>query len=174
MDTLIEAAFKHWADIIEANGVPHNNWDLMQARFIFNVGQCLRSDDDYADGKGREYYFDIVENKQSIRQWSLRTLTDYGYDPATAIWCECPGYSQVVLDDLAEFVRLYREELGRDLLTEMPIIGRAARANVEYLYPDSMIMGFGDTHPHPLKQEVYAKLGIDLSTLHPSRMFAAP
>ena len=173
-DTLIEAAFKHWADIIEANGVPHNNWDLMQARFIFNIGQCLLPDTAYADKKGREHYFDIVENKQSIRQWSLRTLTDYGYDPATAIWCECPGYSQVVLGDLAEFVRLYREELNRDLMAELPIIGRAARANVEYLYPDSMIMGFGDTHPHKLKPEVYAKLGIDLNTLHPSRMFAAP
>lgn len=173
-DTLIEAAFKHWADIIEANGVPHNNWDLMQARFIFNIGQCLLPDSAYADGKGREHYFDIVENKQSIRQWSLRTLTDYGYDPETAIWCECPGYSQVVLGDLAEFVRLYRDELHRDLLAEMPVIARAARVNVEYLYPDSMIMGFGDTHPHKLKPEVYAKLGIDLSTLHPSRMFAAP
>ena len=171
---IIEDAFRHWADIIEANGVPHNNWDLMQARFIFNIGQCLQSNDAYPDGKGREYYFDIVENKQSIRQWSLRTLTDYGYDPETAIWCECPGYSQVVLGDLAEFVRLYQTELGRDLQTELPIIRRAAMANVEYLYPDSMIMGFGDTHPHKLKSDVYDKLGIDLSTLHPSRMFAAP
>ena len=171
---LLEAAFKHWADIIEANGVPHNNWDLMQARFIFNIGQVLQSDSAYADGKGREHYFDIVENRQSIRQWSLRTLTDYGYDPETAIWCECPGYSQVVLGDLAEFVRLYKEELDRDLQAEMPIIRRAAMANVEYLYPDSMIMGFGDTHPHKLKPEIYAKLGIDRNTLHPSRMFAAP
>ena len=170
----IEPAFKHWADIIEANGVPHNNWDLMQARFIFNIGQILQPDSAYADSKGQEHYFNIVENRQSIRQWSLRTLTDYGYDPATAIWCECPGYSQVVLGDLAEFVRLYKTELNRDLLSEMPIIRRAAMANVEYLYPDSMIMGFGDTHPHKLKPEVYAKLGIDLNTLHPSRMFAAP
>ncbi|MBR1877603.1 MAG: heparinase II/III family protein [Paludibacteraceae bacterium] len=170
----IEPAFKHWADIIEQNGVPHNNWDLMQARFIFNIGQCLQPDAAYADGKGREHYFDIVENKQSVRQWSLRTLTDYGYDPVTAIWCECPGYSQVVLGDLAEFVRLYREELDRDLIAEMPIIRRAAIANAEYLYPDSMIMGFGDTHPHKLKPEIYAKLGIDMRTLHPSRMFAAP
>ena len=173
-DTLIESAFKHWADIIEANGVPHNNWDLMQARFIFNIGQTLQSDTAYPDGKGREHYFDIVENRQSIRQWSLRTLTDFGYDPETAIWCECPGYSQVVLGDLAEFVRLYRDELGRDLQAEMPIITRAAKANIEYLYPDSMIMGFGDTHPHRLNKDVYAKLGIDLHALHPSRMFAAP
>lgn len=171
---LLEAAFKHWADIIEANGVPHNNWNLMQARFIFNVAQILLTNTNYADGKGKEYYLNIVENKESIRQWSLRTLLDYGYDPANAIWCECPGYSQVVLGDLAEFVRLYKEELGRDLMKEMPIIHQAAMANVQYLYPDSMIMGFGDTHPHKLKPEVYKKLGISIADLKPSRMFAAP
>lgn len=173
-DTIIEDAFRHWADIIEQNGVPHNNWDLMQARFIFNIGQTLLPNEAYADGKGRQYYFDIVETGRSLRQWSLRALTDYGYDPETAIWCECPGYSQVVLGDLAEFVRLYRDELGRDLQAELPIIRRAAMANVEYLYPDSMLMGFGDTHPHRLKPEIYRKLGLSLDSLHPSRMFAAP
>lgn len=170
----IEAAFKHWADIIEANGVPHNNWNLMQARFIFNVATILRPDSAYADGKGREHYLRIVETGKSIRQWSLKTLTEYGYDPATAIWCECPGYSQVVLGDLASFVALYRERLGLDLMERLPIIGRAARANVEYLFPDSMTIGFGDTHPSRLNKGVYDIFGIDMATLHPSRTFAAP
>ena len=169
-----DSAFKHWADIIEANGVPHNNWDLMQARFIFNVGQVLRHDSDYEDGKGQEHYFRIVETGKSIRQWSLKALTDYGYDPDNGIWCECPGYSQVVLGDLAEFVRLYKEQLGRDLTESLPIINKAARANVEYLYPDSMTIGFGDTHPGRLNPDIYKKLGIDMSELHPSRTFAAP
>lgn len=170
----LEAAFKHWADIIEANGVPHNNWDLMQARFIFNVGQILRPDSAYTDGKGQEHYFAIVETGKSIRQWSLKALTDYGYDHENGIWCECPGYSQVVLGDLAEFVRLYRTQLGRDLMKQLPVIEKAARSNVEYLFPDSMLIGFGDTHPGPLRQDIYDKLGIDPSTLHPSRTFAAP
>lgn len=170
----IEAAFKHWADIIEANGVPHNNWDLMQARFIFNVGQVLKPNTAYADRKGQEHYFEIVETGRSIRQWSLKALTDYGYDPKTGIWCECAGYSQVVLGDLAEFVRLYRTQLGRDLTAQLPIIVKAARANVECLFPDSMTIGFGDTHPDRLRPDIYQKLGIDLSSLHPSRTFAAP
>ena len=79
-----------------------------------------------------------------------------------------------MLGDLAEFVRLYREQLGRDLLAQLPIIELAARNNVEYLYPDSMTIGFGDTHPSRLNPDIYNKLGIDLSTLHPSRTFAAP
>jgi len=174
LEQIYEAAFKHWADIIEQNGVPHNNWDLMQARYIFNVGQILKPNSAYADGKGQEHYFAIVETGQSIRQWSLKTLTEYGYDQDNGIWCECPGYSQVVLGDLAEFVRLYREQLGRDLTQQLPIIVKAAHNNVEYLFPDSMTIGFGDTHPSRLKSEIYDKLGIDFASLHPSRTFAAP
>lgn len=170
----LEDGFRHWADIIEANGVPHNNWNLMQARFIFNIGQVLRPNSSYGDGKGQQYYFDIVENGNSIRQWGLKTLCDYGYDPVTGIWCECPGYSQGVLGDLAEFVRLYRTQLGVDLTQKIPVITKAAKASVEYLFPDSMTIGFGDTHPSRLKPEIYKKLGIDLSSLHPSRTFAAP
>jgi len=131
LEQTYEAAFKHWADIIEQNGVPHNNWDLMQARYIFNVGQILKPNSAYADGKGQEHYFAIVETGQSIRQWSLKTLTEYGYDQDNGIWCECPGYSQVVLGDLAEFVRLYREQLGRDLTQQLPIIVKAAHNDVE-------------------------------------------
>ena len=169
-----DAALKHWADIIEANGVPHNNWDLMQARFIFNIGQVLRPDSAYADHKGQEHYFDIVETGHSIRQWGLKILTDYGFDAGNGIWCECPGYCQVVLGDLAEFVRLYDTQLGRDLTAQLPIIVKAARTNIEYLYPDSMTIGFGDTHPARLNRAIYEKLGLDFSSLHPSRTFSAP
>ncbi|MCI7088518.1 MAG: heparinase II/III-family protein [Prevotella sp.] len=170
----IDAAFKHWADIIEANGVPHNNWNLMQARFIFNIGQVLLPNNAYSDGKGQQHYFDIVENGNSIRQWGLKTLCDYGYDKHNGIWCECPGYSQGVLGDLAEFVRLYRTQLGVDLTQKIPVIVKAAKANVEYLFPDSMTIGFGDTHPARPNMAIYDKLGIDYSSLHPSRTFAAP
>ena len=34
-------AFKKWADNIIDNGVPHNNWNLMQARYIMSIGMIL-------------------------------------------------------------------------------------------------------------------------------------
>ncbi len=37
-------AFKKWADNIIDNGVPHNNWNLMQARYIMSIGMILESD----------------------------------------------------------------------------------------------------------------------------------
>ena len=90
-------AFKKWADNIIDNGVPHNNWNLMQARYIMSIGMILESDASYPDKKGGENYIDYVLNRSSIRQWSLKQLADYGYDAETGIWAECPGYSQVVV-----------------------------------------------------------------------------
>ena len=71
---------RNGADNIIDNGVPHNNWNLMQARYIMSIGMILESDASYPDKKGGEYYIDYVLNRSSIRQWSLKQLADYGYD----------------------------------------------------------------------------------------------
>ena len=140
-------AFKKWADNIIANGVPHNNWNLMQARYIMNIGLILENNGQYADGKGREYYTDWVLHRSGIRQWSLKKLADYGYDPDTGIWAECPGYSSVVLNDYANFTGLFDRNLHYDLTRDLPIIPKAVAATPQYLFPNRMICGFGDTHP---------------------------
>lgn len=140
-------AFKKWADNIIANGVPHNNWNLMQARYIMDIGMILEDDACYADGKGRGYYIDYVLNRSDIRQWSLKKLADYGYDKNTGIWAECPGYSGVVLNDYANFTSLFDRNLDYDLTQELPIIPKAVAATPQYLFPNRMICGFGDTHP---------------------------
>lgn len=140
-------AFKKWADNIIANGVPHNNWNLMQARYVMNIGMVLENNGQYADGKGREYYIDYVLNRSSIRQWSLKKLADYGFDPKTGIWAECPGYSNVVLGDYTSFTTLFDRNLNYDLVEAMPVISKAVAATPQYLFPNRMICGFGDTHP---------------------------
>ena len=141
------AAFKKWADNIIAGGVPHNNWNLMQARYVTDIALVLDDDDAYADRKGRGYYMDYVLNRSSIRQWSLKRLADYGYDPQTGIWAECPGYSNVVLNDYTSFTTLFDRNLQTDLTAELPVIPRAVAATPQYLFPNRMICGFGDTHP---------------------------
>lgn len=143
-------AFKKWAENIIANGVPHNNWNLMQARFVMNIALVLEENATYADGKGRDYYIDYVVNQSSIRQWSLKQLAAYGYDSETGIWAECPGYSGVVLNDYANFTYLFDNNLKRDLTAELPIIPKAVASTMQYLFPNRMICGFGDTHPNYL------------------------
>ena len=148
--SIYAGAFKKWADNIIANGVPHNNWNLMQARYVMDIGMILEDDAHYADGKGRGYYIDYVLNQSGIRQWSLKKLADYGYDPHTGIWAECPGYSGVVMNDYANFTSLFDRNLHCDLTKKLPVLPKAVAATPQYLFPNRMICGFGDTHPNYL------------------------
>lgn len=147
---LYEAAMKKWADNIVANGVPHNNWNLFQAEFVARIASVLQSDNAYADGKGREYYQDMVLNKSSIRQWGMKRMADHCFDDNTAIWYESPGYSTTVLNDFASFANRMDVEAGMDLFKELPVLKRAVMASPQYLMPNRMICGFGDTHPNYL------------------------
>lgn len=149
------SAFKKWAENIIANGVPHNNWNLMQARFVMDIALILEGNSYYADGKGREYYIDYIINQSSIRQWSLKQLAEYGYDSNTGIWAECPGYSSVVVGDYAQFVNLFDRNLGYDLTKDIPVISKAVSAMPQYLFPNMMQVGFGDTHPSYLRTDIF-------------------
>ena len=103
----------------------------------------MEDDAKYADGKGRQYYIDYLVNQSSIRQWSLKKLADYGFDAATGVWAECPGYSSVVVGDYASFVSLFDENLGMDLTKEIPVLPKAVEAMPQYLFPNRMVCGFG-------------------------------
>jgi hypothetical protein len=143
---LYAGALKKWADIIIYNGVPFNNWDLIEARFIANIALVLDDNDQYPDGKGWQYYLDHVLNKTNTRQWALTDLLRKGYDSHTAIWSECPGYSTNVLGDFTGFVGFFDRTLKTDFLPQMPILPKAVLAQAQYLYPNGYIVGFGDTH----------------------------
>lgn len=144
---MYSAALKKWADCLIANGVPHNNWNLFQAMFIIKIALVLDDDSDYADNRGRHYYLDYIVNRSSIRQWSLQRLAEYGFDEATGIWAESPGYSCNVVCDYLDVARLLRQATGIDLIADMPVLKTAATAMPQYLFPNGIICGFGDTHP---------------------------
>ena len=144
---VIEAGFKKWAENIIANGVPHNNWDLFQADFIVKIALVLQDDQAYADGKGKQYYLDYVVNQNSIRQWSVNKLIDFGFDARSKTWYESPGYSTTVLSSICDFANMLDEKAGIDLFKQRPILTEAVKTSAEYLFPNRMIVGFGDTHP---------------------------
>ena len=142
-----DAAFKKWADNIIANGVPHNNWNLFQAQFVCRIAQVLRPDADYADSHGREYYLDRILNRSGIRQWSMKRLADFGFDSCKGIWYESPGYSKTVVADFTAFATRLYQQSGIDLYRRLPVLVRAVEALPQYLFPNRMVCGFGDTHP---------------------------
>ena len=149
---IIEAGFKKWAENIIANGVPHNNWDLFQADFIMKIALILQDNKAYADGKGKQYYLDYIVNQNSIRQWSITKLIDFGFDPKAKTWYESPGYSTTVLGTICDFANRLDEKTGIDLFAKRPILVDAVKTSAEYLFPNRMIAGFGDTHPGYLNQ----------------------
>lgn len=144
---VIEAGFKKWAEDIIANGVPHNNWNLFQADFIVKIALVLQDNQAYADGKGKQYYLDYIVNQNSIRQWSMNKLIDFGFDAKSKTWYESPGYSTTVLSSICDFANMLDEKAGIDLFKQRPILTEAVKTSAEYLFPNRMIAGFGDTHP---------------------------
>ena len=149
---VIEAGFKKWAENIIANGVPHNNWNLFQADFITKIALVLQDNQAYADGKGKQYYLDYIVNQNSIRQWSMNKLIAFGFDANSKTWYESPGYSTTVLSTLCDFANMLDEKAGIDLFKQRPILIDGVKTSAEYLFPNRMIAGFGDTHPNYLNQ----------------------
>ena len=155
---LYDTAFKQWADVIIANGVPWNNWNLIQARFVLHIAAILAPDASYADGRGSGHYVRAVIDGSGARQWSLQRLLDAGYDRKTAMWNESPGYSNNVANDYMECIDLLDRVFGIDLLARMPILPRVAGALPQYLLPNGRTVGFGDTHYAELRTDAIERL----------------
>ncbi|WP_316814239.1 hypothetical protein [Pedobacter heparinus] len=153
-----EATLKKWIDITIKNGVPQNNWNLHQAKFILKVAMVLEENKKYADGKGREYYIDYILNKTSARQWSLTKFMQYGYDANTGVWAESPGYSQGVTKDLTNFIRDYDNTFNQNLLPYTPVMTKAVKMLPQYLFPNGHITAFGDTHYGPVYTEAFSDM----------------
>lgn len=146
-----EDAFRKWADVIIAGGVPQNNWNLIQAQFVLRIALVLGDDSAYADGKGRRYYINEILNEDSIRQWSLGKMIDYGFDKNTGLWKESPGYSTMVLGEFDSLVTMLKKTTGIDLVEIYPILEKAAKAIPQYIMPNGMSVCWGDGHYGPLK-----------------------
>lgn len=149
--SLYDEAFKKWADLIIDNGVPHNNWDLFQADLISKVAIILGDDTTYTDKKGKQYYQNYIVNESSQRQWALAKLAKYGFDENTYIWNESPGYSVNVVNDFAELANRMERDAEINLFDSIPFLPNTVMASIQYLMPNRMVCGFGDTHPNYLK-----------------------
>jgi hypothetical protein len=152
------ATFKKWIDITIKNGVPQNNWNLHQAKFILKVAMVLDDNKHYKDGKGREYYIDYILNQTSTRQWSITKLMEYGYDYNNGVWSECPGYAIGVTKDFTNFIRDFDNTFDFNILPYTPVMNNAVKVLPQYLFPNNKITAFGDTHYSSLTTEAYSDM----------------
>ena len=140
---LIQKVFKKWAEQEIKYGVPGNNWNLMQARYITYLALALESDEYYEDAKGQEYYIDQVLNQNSKKQKALRDVMK-NFDPTTGIWPEVASYSIMVSDDIIEVFCLMDKTLDNHLLAKYPLLEKAILANFNYLFPNGFTTAYGD------------------------------
>ena len=140
---MIQQVFRKWADQEIKYGVPGNNWNLMQARYISYLALALEDDHAYKDGKGQQYYIDQVLNQNSRKQKALKDVMK-NFDPHTGIWPEVAHYSIMVSDDILEVIALLDKSLNNHLLEEFPMLEKAILANFNYLFPNGFTTAYGD------------------------------
>ncbi len=137
------AVFQKWGDQIIKYGIPDNNWNLFQARFLTYIALVLESNDTYKNGKGREYYLDYTFNISTDRQISVSESLNV-YDQDTGIWPESPNYSVHVITTLLKIFTLLDNVTHANEIAKYPILEKAVLASFQYLFPSGYMVGFGD------------------------------
>ena len=143
---LIDGVFKRWADRIIEGGFARGNWNLHQAKYIVHLALSLESDTAYPDGKGREHYVARFTHESTEHQASLKDVIPREYDQETGIWPEAPGYAFGVTSNIVRLAQLVQNATGQDVLDDYPVIEKAALLVFQYLHPNGLTVGFGDTY----------------------------
>ncbi|MFB9054021.1 heparinase II/III family protein [Formosa undariae] len=151
------AVFQKWGDQIITNGIPDNNWNLFQARFLTYIGLVLDTNTTYKNGKGKEYFLDHTFTTSTDRQLAIKeSLLVYDYD--TGIWPESPSYSVHVITTLLRIFTLLDHATNNNEFLNYPIIEKAALASFQYLFPNGYTIGFGDADHNILPPENFELL----------------
>jgi hypothetical protein len=152
-----ESVFQKWGDQIINNGIPDNNWNLFQARFLTYVALTLDNNKAYKNGKGREYFLDKTFNTSTERQLAIKESL-LVYDKENGMWPECASYSAHVITTLLNIFTLLDNSTNNNELSNFPIIEKAALASFQYLFPSGYTVGFGDSNHKPLPPENFELL----------------
>ncbi|GAB5552969.1 MAG: heparinase II/III family protein [Saprospiraceae bacterium] len=138
------AVFQKWADQIIKNGVPNNNWNFFQARFLTYIALVLDENSNYQNGKGQEYYLQQTFDRTSERQIALKESI-MEYDQENGIWPESPSYSIHVTTTLLRILTLLDQVTNNNEFKNYPIVEKASFAAFQYLFPSGRTVGFGDS-----------------------------
>lgn len=155
---MITSVFKRFADQEIMYGVPDNNWNIFQARFVTYLALALESDSYYKDGKGRQYYINEIMNHTTIRQFALKEAVADIFDPETGMWPESATYSMSVCKDMLDIVSLIDNAENNRMLDTFAILKKAVPATAEYLFPNGRVTAFGDARYVPLRAQSFEML----------------
>ena len=163
---MIASVFKRFAEQEIMYGVPDNNWNIFQARYVTYLALALEDNASYKDGRGRQYYLNEILNHTTIRQFALKEMVDETFDPQTGLWPESANYSMSVCKDLLDVISLIDNAENNHLLDTFSVLKKAIPATAEYLFPNGRVTAFGDAkyvslRPQPFEMliSLYRKYG---------------
>ncbi|HEY1661680.1 MAG TPA: serine hydrolase [Verrucomicrobiae bacterium] len=142
---LVQNQLKRMGDRVIAGGSALGNWNLNQARIVAYAGLALEDNTNYPDGKGREYYMDVILNARLPAQTGITHVIKEGFDAATGVWPEAPGYSFGTPKDIILIASLAGNDPAGQAVLADPILKRAIIAQINLVYPNGYAVGLGDT-----------------------------
>ncbi|MET7279938.1 hypothetical protein ABZS29_17010 [Kribbella sp. NPDC005582] len=134
--------FKRFIEIGLVRGGFSGNWNVNGWGCILPAILALEPNDQYADGKGREYYLRGYTTASSPYHQCLPDLLQE-YDQVTGLWHESPGYSFGTISTLVDFA-VPIERAGFDTISGNAIMQKAALAIVPWLDARGNTVVFGD------------------------------
>ena len=155
---MITSVLKRFADQQIMYGVPDNNWNIFQARFVTYLALALESNSFYKDGKGRQYYINEIMNNTTIRQFALKEAVADIFDQETGMWPESATYSMSVCKDMLDIICLIDNAENNHILDSFAILKKAVPATCEYLFPNGRVTSFGDARYVPLSAQSFEML----------------
>ncbi|MEQ8580466.1 MAG: heparinase II/III family protein [Marinoscillum sp.] len=151
------AVFQKWGDQIIKNGIPDNNWNFFQARFLTFIALALDHNEYYDNAKGQQYYLDHTFELSTDRQIALKEAI-LNYDQQTGIWPESASYSMHVTETLLKILTVLDNATNDNELENFPVVEKATLASIQYLFPNGHIVAFGDSRHQPLPDETFEYL----------------
>ncbi|MBA2810221.1 hypothetical protein E0500_023190 [Streptomyces sp. KM273126] len=134
--------FKRFIDIGLVRGIATGNWNVNGFAGIVPAMMALDPDDQYADGKGRDYYLAFYTTTTTQYHTALPDiLTEY--DKVTGLWHESPAYSFGTVGTLLDLAAPVRRQ-GTDTIAGNDVLRRASLAMGPWLDARGNMVVFGD------------------------------
>ena len=97
----------------------------------------------YADGKGKEYYLNLLVNESTPYHDAIPDILKT-YDRVTGLWPESPGYSFGTVQSLLDWAAPLKRA-GIDIIAGNPILQKAAMAVFPWMDDAANMVVFGDS-----------------------------
>lgn len=138
-----DEVFKRFIDLGMVRGGKLGNWNVNGWNVIIRPILMLGSNNEYKDGKGREYYLHYLTTESTEYHNAIPDILSI-YDNVTGLWPESPGYSFGTVQSILEWQVMLRR-VGVDIMEGNAIMQKAALAVIPWMDETGNMVVFGDT-----------------------------